>query len=55
MLKKLKTKSKEHYMLLSEETEALEDQLLSSLSEAEKSAKELIDYIEELISKKTEI
>lgn len=52
MLNKLKTKSKGSDMLLSKETEDSNDRLLSSLSEAESNAKELIDYIGELISKK---
>jgi DNA-binding transcriptional MerR regulator len=55
MLKKLKTESKGNNMFLSEETENSDDRLLSSLSEAECDVKELIDYIGELISKKTEI
>lgn len=55
MLKKLKTKSKGNDMLLTKATEDSDDRLLSSLSEAECDVKELIDYIGELISKKTEI
>ena len=55
MLKKLKTENKGNNMFLSEETENPDDWLLSSLSEAECDVKELIDYIGELISKKTEI
>ena len=39
-------------MFLSEETEDLNDMLLSSLSAVEINAKELIGYICELISKK---
>jgi len=56
MLKKLKTKtkSKGNDMFLSEETEDSDDWLLSSLSEAERDAKELIGYIGELISKKAQ-
>ncbi len=42
-------------MVLSEETEASDDLLLSSLSEAEGNTKELICYICEGISRKTEI
>ena len=41
-------------MFLSEETEDSDDWLLSSLSEAERDAKELIGYIGELISKKAQ-
>ena len=55
MLKKLKTGSKGNTMFLSGETEDLKDRLLSSLSEAECDVKELIDYISELINRKTEI
>jgi DNA-binding transcriptional MerR regulator len=55
MFKKLKTKVKGCDMHLSEETESSDDWLLSSLAEAESNAKELISYISELISKKTEI
>lgn len=55
MLKKLETKIKGNDIHLSEEIENSNDCLLSSLSEAESNAKELIDYIGELISKKTEI
>jgi DNA-binding transcriptional MerR regulator len=52
ILKKLKTKSKENDVFLSEETETSEVGLLSSLSEVECDVMELIDYIGELISKK---
>lgn len=52
MLKKLKTRSKGKNMLLSEETGDSDGWLLSSLSEAESNVKKLIDYIDELISKK---
>ena len=38
-------------MLLSKETENLDDQLLSSLTETECDVKEVIYYIDELISK----
>lgn len=55
MLKKLKTKGKENDVFLSEETEDSDDWLLSSISEAERDANELNDYIGELISKKTKI
>lgn len=55
MLKKLKTKSKENDVFLSEETEDSDDWLLSFMSEAESDAKELIGYIGELISKKQNI
>jgi DNA-binding transcriptional MerR regulator len=55
MLKKLKTKSKGSDLFLSVETEDSDGWLLSSLSKAECDVKELIDYIGELISKKTEI
>lgn len=55
MLKKLKTKSKGNDMFLSEERSDSDDWLLSSLSETESNTKELIGYIGELISKKTEI
>lgn len=51
MLKKLKDKVKRNDVLLSEETEN-PDLLLSSLSEAENNAKELIGYISEIVSKK---
>jgi DNA-binding transcriptional MerR regulator len=55
MLKKLKAKSKGNDMRLSQETEDSAEWLLSSLSETECDVKELIDYISELISKRTEI
>lgn len=55
MLKKLKAKIKGGDMFLSEETEDSDDWLLSSLSEAESNAKELIDYIGELINRKTDV
>jgi DNA-binding transcriptional MerR regulator len=55
MLKKLKTKIKGNDMFLSEETEDPDDRLLSSLSEVECNAREMIDYIGELISKKAKI
>ena len=55
MLKKLKAKIKGSDMFLSEETEDSDDWLLSSLSEAESNAKELIDYIGEQINRKTDI
>jgi hypothetical protein len=55
MLKNLKTKSEGNDIFFSEETEDPDDRLLSSLSEVESNTKELIGYICELISKKTEI
>lgn len=55
MLKKLKTKSKGNDMFLSKESSDSDDRLLSSLSEAESNTKELIDYIDELISKKQNV
>jgi DNA-binding transcriptional MerR regulator len=55
MLKKLKTKSKDSDMFLSKETEDSEGWLLSSLSEVERDTKELIAYINELISKKQNV
>ena len=51
VLEKLKTKCKENAMLLSEDTEGSDDWLLSLMPEAERDAKELTCYIEELISK----
>ena len=53
MLKKLKTKSKENDEFLSEEIEDSHEGLLSSLAEVESNTKELIAYIDELVSKKT--
>lgn len=55
MLKKLKTKSKGNYLLLSEETEDSDDWLMSSLAEVSSNIKKLIWYIGELINKKAEI
>lgn len=55
MLKRLETKSKGSDLFISKETEDSDGWLLSSLSEAECDVKELIDYIGELINKKTEI
>ncbi|MDF2510645.1 MAG: transcriptional regulator, MerR family [Herbinix sp.] len=55
MLKKLKSKYNGNDMLLSEETEDSGDWLLSFMSEAERDAKELIDYIGKLISKKQDV
>lgn len=55
MLKKLKTKNKGNDILLSKERSDSDDRLLSSLSEVESNTKELIGYIDELISKKTKI
>lgn len=52
MLDKLEYKSKGNDMFLSEETEASEHLLLSTLCEAESNTKELIGYISELIAKK---
>lgn len=53
MLNKLKTKSKGNHMFLLKEAEDSDEWLFSSLSEAEHDVRELIDYIGELISKKT--
>lgn len=55
MLEKLRTKGNGNDMLSYEKKEDSDDWLLSSLSEAENNAKELISYISELTSKKTEI
>lgn len=52
MVKKLKTKSAEKDMFLSEEKEGESHWLLSSLPEAESNTKELISYIGELIIKR---
>lgn len=52
MLKKLKAKIKGGDMSLSEEIEHSDGWLLSSISETESNTKELIGYIDELISKK---
>jgi len=51
MIRKLKTISKRNSMFLSKESEDLDNQLLSSLSETECDVKEVIYYIDELISK----
>ena len=55
MLKKLKPGRAGNSRFLSKESEDSDDRLLSSLSEAECDVKELIDYIGELINKKTEL
>ncbi len=55
MLKRLETKGNESDIFIFKETEDSDGWLLSSLSEAECNVKELIDYIGELINKKTEI
>lgn len=52
MLAKMKVKCKGNDIVLSSETEDSDDWLLSSLSEAERNTKQLIDYIGELISEK---
>ena len=52
MLKKLKTKNKGNDMFFPGETEASDELLVSSLAEAESDTKELIGYIDNLISKK---
>ena len=54
-LKYQEAKIKGNDMLLSEETENSDEWLLSSMSEAECNIKEMIDYIGELINKKTEM
>lgn len=55
MLKKLKTNSKGKDQLLSKETEDSVYSFLSSLSDVESNTKEMIGYIGELMSKKTEV